>query len=41
MVEYVILVAAILVVAGALGYLVAAAHKSADRTEALVSAECP
>jgi hypothetical protein len=41
MVEYVLLVAALLVVAGALGFLVEAARKSANRTEALVSAECP
>lgn len=40
-VEYVLAVAALLVVAGVMGYLVTAAHSSARRTEALVGADCP
>jgi len=34
-------VAALLAVAGVMGYLVSAAQKSASRAEALVSADCP
>ena len=41
MVEYVICVAALLVVAGVLGLLVTAAQRSARRSEAIVSADCP
>ena len=41
MVEYVMCVAAMLVVAGVLGYMVVAAQKSAHRSEALVSADSP
>jgi len=41
MVEYVMCVAAMVVVAGVLGYMVAAAQKSAHRSEALVSADSP
>lgn len=41
MVEYVLAVAALLVVAGVMGYMVTAAHKSAQRTVALVGADCP
>ena len=41
MVEYVFALATLMVVAGVMGYLVTAAHKSAQRTEALVSADCP
>ena len=41
MVEYVLVVAALLVVASVLGLLVTAAHKSARRSEALVGADCP
>ena len=41
MVEYVLCVAAFLVVAGVLGFLVTAAQKSAYRSEALVSADSP
>ena len=40
-VEYVMAVAALLAVAGVMGYLVSAAQKSASRAEALVSADCP
>ena len=40
-VEYVMALAVFLAVAGVMGYLVAAAHKSAQRTEALVGAGCP
>lgn len=40
-VEYVLALATMMVVAGVMGYLVTAAHKSAQRTEALVSADCP
>lgn len=39
--EYVIAMAVMIAVAGIMGYLVTAAHKSAQRTEALVSADCP
>jgi uncharacterized protein (UPF0333 family) len=40
-VEYLLAMSALLVVVGVMGYLVTAAHKSAQRTEALVSADCP
>ena len=40
-VEYVLAVAALLVVVSVMGYLVTAAYKSAQRTEALVGADCP
>ncbi len=39
--EYVIAMAVMIAVAGIMGYLVTAVHKSARRTEALVSADCP
>lgn len=41
MVEYVVCVAAMVVVAGVLGLLVTAARKSASRSEAIVSADSP
>ena len=41
MVEYVLAVAALLVVATVMGFLVTAAQKSAHRSEALVGADCP
>lgn len=40
-VEYVLAVAALLVVAGVMGYMVTAAHKSAQRAVALVGSDCP
>jgi len=41
MVEYVLAVCALLVVAVAMGWVVAAARRSAVRTEALVSSDYP
>jgi hypothetical protein len=41
MVEYVVCVAAMVVVAGVLGLLVTAARKSASRSETIVSADSP
>ncbi len=41
MVEYVVCVVALLVVASVLGLLVTAAQRSASRSEAIVSADCP
>jgi len=41
MLEYVLSLAAMLVVVAVMGYVVAAAVKSADRTNALVRADCP
>lgn len=40
-VEYVLALAALLVVIGVMGYCVTAAQKSAHRAEALVGADCP
>lgn len=39
--EYVLALAALLVAVGVMGYLVSAARKSAQRTEALVSSDYP
>lgn len=39
--EYILCVAALLVVIGIMGYLVRAAQRSADRTEELVRADYP
>lgn len=41
MVEYVLCVAALLVVAAVLGILATSARMSASRAEALVSSDCP
>jgi len=41
MLEYVLSLAAMLAVVAVMGYVVAAAVKSADRTNALVRADCP
>jgi len=41
MLEYVLSLAAMLVVVAVMGYVVTAAVKSADRTNALVRADCP
>jgi len=40
-VEYVLALATLLVVVSIMGYFVLAAQKSAHRTEALVSQDCP
>ena len=40
-VEYVIALATLLIVVSIMGYFVPAAHKSAHRSEALVSQDCP
>lgn len=40
-VEYVLALATLLVVVSIMGYFVLAAQKSAQRTEALVSQDCP
>lgn len=41
MLEYVLALAALLVVIAIMGYVVTAAMKSADRTNSLVRADCP
>lgn len=41
MVEYVLALATLLVIVSIMGYFVTAAQKSAQRTEALVSMDCP
>jgi len=41
MLEYVLSLAALLVVIAVMGFVVAAAVRSADRTNALVRADCP
>ena len=41
MVEYVLALATLLIIVSIMGYFVAAAHKSAYRSEALVSQDCP
>ena len=40
-IEYVLALATLLVVVSIMGYFVTAAHKSAHRSEALVSQDCP
>jgi len=41
MLEYVLALSALLTVVAVMGYVVAAAAKSADRTNSLVRADCP